>query len=66
MAISSKCPKCENSNFELSSESPKGSNYKINFIRCSSCGTVVGVLEYHSTAILLQKLARKLGASLNL
>lgn len=60
MALSSKCPKCENSKFELSSESPFGSIYKVNFIRCSSCGTVVGNIEYHSTAILLQKLAQKL------
>lgn len=65
MALSSKCPKCENSGFELSTESPRKSNYKVSFIRCFSCGTVVGCLEPASITNLLHKLAQRLGKSLD-
>lgn len=64
MAISSKCPKCDNSGFELSTESPSKANYKVTFVRCSSCGAVVGTLESQSTVNLLHKLAKKLNVSL--
>lgn len=65
MVVSSKCPKCEKSGFELSTESPKNSNYKVSFVRCFSCGTVVGCLEPASITTLLYKLAQRLGKSLD-
>lgn len=65
MTISSKCPKCENTSFEISTESPKNSNFKVSFVRCRSCKTVVGTLEPESTTELIHKLARKLNVSLD-
>ena len=63
--MSSRCPKCENSVFEISTESPKKSNYKVTFVRCNSCKTVVGTLEPESTVNLIHKLAGKLNISLD-
>jgi hypothetical protein len=65
MASSSKCPKCENSTFELAIETPKKANYKFYFIRCSSCGTVVGTHEYYHIGALIHQLAEKLHVKLD-
>lgn len=53
----SSCPKCGGHSFELKENAPMGSNFKVNFIQCAAltCGTVLGVMEYHNTAALLQK-----------
>lgn len=64
MALSSKCPKCENTSFELSIEDIRNAQYKISFIRCSSCGTVVGTNEFYNVGILVKKLAKELGKSI--
>jgi len=60
MARQSKCPACGNTGFEIAENSPRGSNYKLYFIQCDSCGTVVGTQEYCSTSALILKLAEKL------
>lgn len=60
MATSSNCPKCGYNSYEQATELPKNCNYKLSFIRCSSCGTVVGVTEYYNIGALLYKLAEKL------
>lgn len=65
MAYSSKCPNCTSTSFEVALETPKHSNFKLQFIRCSSCGTVVGVLEYYNIGMLLHKLAKKIGFNLD-
>jgi phage FluMu protein Com len=57
----SKCPKCERTAFETVHETPKDSNYVLQFIRCSSCKTVVGVLEYLNIGATIAELAKKLG-----
>ena len=64
MALSSKCPRCQHSGFEVAIESPSGSNYKLAFVRCSSCGTVVGVTEYYNIGARLSELAKLLGRDL--
>ncbi len=61
----SKCPKCESKNFESVLETPSKSNFKLQFIRCTSCKTVVGVLEYYNLGSLIDKLAKKLNITLN-
>jgi hypothetical protein len=43
---SSKCPSCKHSGFSLVMQTPTGSGYPVQFIQCSSCGTVVGVLDF--------------------
>lgn len=60
MAIST-CPKCPGSTFENKLYSPTGSKFKLSFIQCSSCGAVVGVMDYFNIGGLIQALAKKLG-----
>lgn len=64
MAMSS-CPKCSNHSFEMKENTPKDSAFKLLFVQCASCGTVVGVQEYFNVSSLIYKLAKKLGASLD-
>lgn len=66
MASKSTCPKCENSTFETVEETPRNSNFKLLFTRCSSCGCVVGVTENYNISHLLFKLARKLNINLDI
>ena len=61
----SKCPHCQNSGFEAVTEEPKNSNFKVIFIRCQSCKTVVGTLEYYNSGNLIHKLANKLNINLD-
>ncbi len=60
MAVS-KCPKCDSTRFETKINAPTGSNFKVQFIQCASCGSVVGVTNYHNTAKLLERIGNKLG-----
>jgi uncharacterized Zn finger protein len=61
MALNSQCPKCESTRFETAVEEPSGSAYKIIFVRCSHCGTVVGTTDYYNTGALLEKIAKRMG-----
>lgn len=61
---SSKCPRCGNTSFETVIETPKNSSFKYQFIRCESCKTVVGVMEYFNVSKLLFNLARKLNINI--
>jgi hypothetical protein len=61
MALSSTCVKCGSTSFEMKEVTPRGSNFKLNFVQCSSCGGVVGVLDYCNIGGMLQTLANKLG-----
>lgn len=60
----SKCPSCNNHSFEMKEISPRGSQFKYNFIQCSACGAVVGVVDYFNTARLLHNLAEQLNVEL--
>ena len=60
MAMSS-CPKCGAHRFEMKESSPTGSKFRIMFIQCASCGTVVGVTDFYNIPNLLGKLAKKFG-----
>ncbi|MGN6196936.1 MAG: hypothetical protein ACTHOB_18490 [Ginsengibacter sp.] len=57
----SKCPKCENGFFEVSENSPSKSNFKLMFVQCSKCGTVVGTMDYWNIGTLLKDLEKKVG-----
>ena len=65
MADKSICPSCSNTNFEAVNETPVNSNYELIFIRCVSCKTVVGVLDYYNVGTLIHKLAAKLKVDLD-
>ena len=54
----SKCGHCGSTRFEISETEPRGSNYKLFFIQCASCGAPVSSLEYMSNNHLLDKLTR--------
>jgi predicted nucleic-acid-binding Zn-ribbon protein len=56
------CVKCGSTLFETKEVTPRGSNFKLNFVQCSSCGGVVGVLDFYNIGGMLQTLAKKLGA----
>ena len=60
----STCPKCDSHQFEMKENSPTGSSFKVNFVQCRSCGAVVGVMDYFSVPVMLEKLAAKLGVKL--
>jgi len=63
--MTSTCPKCSNTSFEVKNAEPRESEYILTFIQCSSCGAVVGVTDYLNVPALLEKLAKKLGVDLN-
>jgi uncharacterized Zn finger protein len=65
MDNSSKCPKCEHSNFEVVNELPVNSNYELIFVRCVNCHTVVGTIDYYNVGALIKKLAIKLKIDLD-
>ena len=63
MALST-CGKCENRFFEVVQSGPSNSNFKLNFVQCSRCGNVVGVLDFYNIGQLIRDLATKLGVSI--
>ena len=60
----STCPKCTNSRFEIVENEPTGSNFKLMFVQCNSCGAVVGVTDYYNVGALLQEIKKHLGIPL--
>ncbi|RYD83029.1 MAG: hypothetical protein EOP53_02005 [Sphingobacteriales bacterium] len=56
----SKCPKCEGSSFEIKENSPRHSNFKLLFVQCSSCGTVVGTMDYYNIGARLSEIEKKI------
>jgi ribosomal protein L37E len=63
----STCVKCGGTSFELAADKvPKGSQYKVHFVQCASCGGVVGVTDYYESSWLVQQLAKVLGRDLKL
>jgi hypothetical protein len=70
MAVST-CGNCNSTRFELREHSPSGSEFKLSFVQCASCGTVVGVMDYFNIGSMLEKhekaikaIAEKLGVYL--
>jgi hypothetical protein len=63
--MNTKCPKCENTEFEVVNETPVNSNYELMFIRCTKCQIVVGVLDSYNVGALIKKFAKKLNIDLN-
>ena len=56
MAASS-CMKCGTHSFEMVECEPRKSNYKLNFVQCTSCGGVVGVMDYLNVGADLRRLS---------
>lgn len=60
MAIST-CLRCNGTIFETNEYTPKGSNFKQNFIQCSACGGVAGVVGYYDSGVILKRQEATLG-----
>jgi len=63
--MTSTCPKCLNTSFEVKEAVPHESVYQLLFVQCASCGAVVGVTDYLNVSARLDKLAEKLGVDLD-
>jgi hypothetical protein len=61
----SKCPKCENSSFEMVEQTPRGSAFKLMFIQCEACKSVAGVMDYYNIGSVIRELATKIGITLS-
>jgi predicted nucleic-acid-binding Zn-ribbon protein len=61
----STCIKCGSSSFENKENSPRGSNYAVTFVQCSSCGGVVGVTDFYNIGQLIHDFAKKLNIKLD-
>ena len=64
------CPKCENPYFELKENLPAGSKVAVQFVQCSTCGAVVGAMEWYDIGTglawqhdAIEAIARKLEVS---
>jgi hypothetical protein len=60
----STCIKCGGHGFEVSEAEPMGSEFKLFFVQCSTCGGVVGVTDYYNIGATLHLIAEKLGIPL--
>jgi hypothetical protein len=58
------CGKCDNSPFELEEFAPRQSRFKFNAIKCTSCSTIVGAVDYFPAGAIARAIAEKLGAKL--
>lgn len=57
----SRCIKCNSSGFEMVEKSDIAhSKFKIMFIQCSGCGSVVGTMEYHHIGSKLKEIEDRL------
>lgn len=59
MALST-CAACKGSFFEVVEQSPRGSNYKLLFVQCATCGVVVGTHEWINAGATLQTIEKKI------
>lgn len=63
MALSTKCPKCDSTSFELDMKTKvSGSTHQFYFVRCSSCGCAISAMNYREH-LLIDEMARKMGIS---
>ena len=53
-----KCPKCEATRFELAEDIPSKSNFKLFYLRCSSCKTFLASLDYYSNSLIIEDLEK--------
>ncbi len=64
MAIST-CTKCDNTSFEVKEVEPRNSNFILNFVQCTNCGGVIGVIDFDNIGTIIHQLDKKLNVHLN-
>lgn len=47
MALST-CPHCDSNHFEVTTQEPTRSNYKIVFVQCSGCGAPFSAMPFYN------------------
>lgn len=62
---SSKCPKCENTNFEIVEDVPLNSNFKFWYLRCMTCKTLIQAIPFIDLNSRITKLAKALNINLD-
>ncbi len=55
-----RCPKCGNQSFEMVSGEPGNWRFKIMFVQCASCKTVVGTMDYFNLSTLIHELNERI------
>jgi hypothetical protein len=61
MALSTKCPKCDSTSFELATQTKvNGCQHQVAFIQCAMCGCAISVFSVREDFIL-EQLAKKNG-----
>lgn len=58
MSLSSKCLKCENSEFEIVEHIPKNSEAAVMLVQCASCKTVFGVMDFYNLGHMMHRLEK--------
>jgi len=56
-----KCPKCEQTKFEMVKDIPEGSGYQYAYLRCKNCKTFLAILDYLPIGEMLTRIADKIG-----
>lgn len=51
--------KCDNIFFEILENSPSKSAYKLYFVQCGRCGTVIGAIDYYNIGSIVGKIETK-------
>jgi uncharacterized Zn finger protein len=59
MALS-RCSKCGNESFEMVEVEPKNWRFKVMFVQCTSCGSVVGTMDHFNLSTLILELKEKI------
>lgn len=65
MFSTTKCPACQKYGFEVVTEEPKDSNFKLMIVRCQSCKTAIGAMDFYNIGTLIHELAKKLNVDLD-
>ena len=55
-----KCPKCNVTSFEIVEDTPIKSEFKLFFLRCSSCKSIVTAFEYYNIHAQLKQIMKAL------
>ena len=56
----SSCPKCGGHEFEVSEHTPADETFKLMFVQCATCGTVIGVQDYYGIEAVVEEQNRVL------
>lgn len=59
------CPSCKGTTFQVQEMNVLNSNYRLNAINCTGCGTIISVSEFYNIGARLDKLAKKLNVKLD-